>query len=398
MRSLFALLTCLLLSVPSSAAVRTGLDRLEAEGFKTLQGKRVGLITNHTGRDSAGRSTAEALAKAPGVKLMALFTPEHGFLGTAPAGAAIGPSTDPVTGLPVHSLYGRMKRPTPEMLAGLDVLVFDIQDVGARFYTYLTTMGYALEAAAEAGIEFVVLDRPNPVGGAMVEGPVKVSQVSAFTSYFPVPIRHGLTAGEMARMHNDSLETPARLTVVPMEGWTRGMLWPDTGLEWVNPSPNIRNPDAALLYPGIGCFEATNLSVGRGTDTPFEWVGAPWLNDKVLFSQLKELKIPGFKFKRQVRTPTDDLYKGVETKGIQIKVTDPSKARPLDLFVHLMALLRDEHSYEFEPRWDEIRLMVGNEDFEKRYLSHDSPWEILEAFHKDEDAFNASRKPFLLYP
>jgi uncharacterized protein YbbC (DUF1343 family) len=391
-------LALLLFAFPVRAEVLTGLDRLEAEDFAPLKGKAVGLITNHTGKDRQGRGANEVLFHAPGVRLKAIFTPEHGFLGTIPGGDAVAPSTDPATGLPVYSLYGTTKRPTPEMLAGLDALVFDIQDVGARFYTYLTTMAMAMEEAAGRNIEFVVLDRPNPLGGVVVEGPVKIPEIRHFTSYLPVPVRHGLTAGEMAGLYNATLETPAKLVVIPMSGWRRDMLWQEAGFPWVSPSPNIRNPVAALLYPGIGCFEATNLSVGRGTDAPFEWVGAPWLDAPGIVHDLKKLKLPGFKFKEENQSPQEDLYKGVRCYGIRITVTDAAAARPVDLFVHLMTLLRERHGYEFQPRWDEVRLVVGNDDFEKRYLGEESAEAILESFKKDTAQFERTRKTYLLYP
>lgn len=393
-------LAALALSAPGPARgeVLSGLDVLEADGFQALQGKTVGVITNHTGKDRSGRGTVEVLARAPGVRVKAIFTPEHGFLGSAPAGAVIASSTDPATGLPIYSLYGAVKRPPPDALAGLDALVFDMQDVGARFYTYLTTMAMAMESAAAASIEFVVLDRPNPLGGAVLEGPLKIPEISRFTAYLPVPIRHGMTPGEMARFYDSRLEGPVKLTVVPLQGWRRGMLWEETGLPWTNPSPNIRNPTAALLYPGIGCFESTNLSVGRGTDKPFEWVGAPWLDAKGLLKDLKTAKLPGFGYKIRSKTPKDDRYKDVECKGLEIRVKDPKAARPVDLWVHMMASLRVRHSYEFVPRWDEVRLMVGNDDFAKRYLGEEDPEVILKSFQTDIESFRKSRQPFLLYP
>lgn len=386
-----------LTAAPLQAQVLSGLDVLQKEGFAVLQDKAVGVITNHTGKDGAGRGIVEILAKAPGVRLKAIFTPEHGFLGAAPAGAAITTTTDTLTGLPIFSLYGATKRPTPEMLKDLDVLVFDMQDVGARFYTYLTTMAMAMEAAAAQKIEFIVLDRPNPTGGAVIEGPVKIMEISRFTSYLPVPIRHGLTPGEAALHYNSTLATPVRLTVVPLKGWERDMLWKETGLEWTNPSPNIRNPTAALLYPGIGCFEATNMSVGRGTDMPFEWFGAPWLEPKKVLKELKKAKLPGFGFKIKTKTPKDDRYKGQECPGLIIRVKDPKAARPVDLWVHLMTILRERYSYEFQPRWEEIRTMVGNDDFQRRYQGEESPEDILKSFKESSATFEKTRHPYLLY-
>jgi len=227
-----------------------------------LEGKRVGLITNHTSLNAAGLNAVDVFHRAGSFRLAAIFSPEHGFRGTEEGGVYIETSTDPVTGVTVYSLYGKNKqRPTPEMLKDLDVLVFDIQDIGARFYTYLTTMGYAMEEAAKAGVAFMVLDRPNPIGG-LVEGPVLEPGISAFTAYFPVPARHGFTAGEMALFHKAKLDLKLDLAVVKLENWTRAMTFDQTGIVWTNPSPNIRNVDAEVLYPGLGCFEATNVSVG----------------------------------------------------------------------------------------------------------------------------------------
>ena len=397
MRRLLAL-ALLAAALPASADVLTGIDVLEADGFKPLQGKTVAVITNHTGKDRSGKSTVALLAAAPGVRLKAIFTPEHGFLGSQAAGAAVASSTDAATGLPIFSLYGPTKSPTPESLKGIQVLVFDMQDVGARFYTYLTTMAMAMEAAAQQGVEFVVLDRPNPDGGAVVEGPVKIPEVSAFTSYLPVPVRHGLTAGEMARYYDAFLEKPAKLTVVAMKGWKRDMLWSETGLPWVAPSPNIRNPTEALLYPGVGMFEATNLSVGRGTDEPFEWVGAPWLNAHAVFEALHEAHLEGFSFKVQKKQPKEDLYAGITCPGIEIRVKDPKAVRPVALWATLMNILRERHPDEFLPRLEEVRLMVGNDDYQKRYLGEEPASGIVKAFDLSNASFLKSRRPYLLYP
>ncbi len=259
---------------PKHEQVRLGIDVLAANKFNLLQGKRVGLITNQTGCDRHGISTAKLLHDAQGVKLVALFSPEHGIAGVLDVNK-IGNSTDESLGVPIYSLYGDSRKPTSDELAGIDVLVFDIQDVGTRFYTYIATMGLAMEAAAEAGREFLVLDRPNPIDGISIEGPLRDAGRESFVAYHPLPVRHGMTVGELARMFAAERKLDVKLTVVPLAGWRRRDYWHDTGLAWINPSPNMRSETAAVLYPGIGLLETTNVSVGRGTDTPFEVLGAP---------------------------------------------------------------------------------------------------------------------------
>lgn len=382
---------------PSFAAVLSGLDVLEKRDFSQLAGKRIGLITNHTALDSGGRNIVDALWESKKVRIAALFSPEHGFRGTAGHGEKISNSTDTVTGLPVYSLYGKDKRPAPEMLSGTDALVFDIQDVGARFYTYLTTMGYAMEEAAKNNIEFIVLDRPNPVTGDIMEGPVLQDDIRFFTAYFPVPVRHGLTPGEMARLHAGMNKIPVKLTVIPLEGWNRKMWQDETGLKWVNPSPNIRNVDAAALYPGIGCFEATNVAVGRGTDTPFMWFGAPWLKAKKLAKRLSKAGIKGVRFTREKRTPADDLYAGKECDGVKMEITDRNALRSVEIFVRAAVLLRDIQPEDFGIKWEEMRKMVGTDRFRALYDSGASAEVILYDFEKSLEGFSSLRKKYLLY-
>src|SRR5579883_1783853 len=255
--------------------VRTGLDELEAEYFKPLQDKHVGLVTNQSGRDPNGQRTIDVLDHAPGVKLIAIFTPEHGLYGTAEGNVASG--RDQATGLPVYSLYGATRRPTPEMLNGIDALVYDIQDSGVRFYTFITTLGYVLEAGAQHHIPVYVLDRPDPINGYTVQGPILDRDLLSFVGYFPLPVRYGMTLGELARMFNTENHIGADLHVIEMQGWRRTDWFDETGITWVNPSPNLRNLTEAILYPGLGMIEGANISVGRGTDTPFEVLGAPWI-------------------------------------------------------------------------------------------------------------------------
>jgi uncharacterized protein YbbC (DUF1343 family) len=263
-------------AAPPSAPVLTGIDVLARDGFAPLKGKRVGLLTNHTGVARDGRSTIDVLHAAPGVKLVALFSPEHGIRGVLDA--AVPSSKDERTGLPIHSLYSDTRRPTGPMLEGLDAIVVDLQDVGVRFYTYFASMSGVMEEAAKRKIGVVVLDRPNPIGGWQIEGPLPDGTPGDFVAYHPMPVRHGLTMGELARLLNAERSIGADLTVVPMEHWRRDLWFDETGLGWINPSPNMRNLTQATLYPGIGAIEYSNVSVGRGTDQPFEQIGAPWID------------------------------------------------------------------------------------------------------------------------
>ena len=313
--------------------VLLGIDVLERDGFKQLEGRRVGLITNHTGRDRAGRSTIDVLAAAKNLKLVALFSPEHGLRGIEDAN--VTGARDEKTGLPVHSLYDKDKRrPTSEMLKEVDTLVFDIQDVGTRFYTYITTCGYAMEEAARNRIKFVVLDRPNPINGYDMEGPVADADIAAdpryeFTSYHRIPVRYAMTIGELARLFNEERKINADLTVIKMEGWRRADFFDGASLVWVNPSPNMRSLTEALLYPGVGLLETTNISVGRGTDTPFELVGAPWVDAEKLGGALNRAGLAGVRFVPVRFTPKSSKYANEECGGVNIVITDRASFRPV---------------------------------------------------------------------
>jgi uncharacterized protein YbbC (DUF1343 family) len=388
----------LLRAVPVEAATLTltGLDVLERDGFRQLAGKRVGLITNQTSVDAAGLNAVDVFHKAGNFTLAAIFSPEHGFRGTEEGGVLIESSTDPVTGAPVYSLYGKNKRPTPEMLKGLDVLVFDIQDIGARFYTYLTTMGYAMEEASKEGIPFIVLDRPNPIGGA-IEGPVLDPGISAFTAYYPVPARHGFTAGEMALFHKADLGLNLDLTVIKMENWSRDMFFDQTGIVWINPSPNIRSADAEVLYPGLGCFEASDVSVGRGTAAPFLWFGAPWMKADKIVKKLNKAGLAGVKFSPLRLTPANDMYAGKACEGVKIDVTDKAAVRALDVFVQASYWLRkyNKDDLKFDPV--EIRKMTGSDVFYRLLGTGAKPAEIIAAFERSNSAFRTAASKFHLY-
>jgi len=386
-------------ALAAKSDVLSGIDVLEEHGFRELQGKRVGLITNQTGVDRKGRPSARILANASGVRLSALFSPEHGFTGTSDENEiASGTYALPDGGsIPLYSLYGATKAPTPEMLRGLDALVFDIQDIGTRFYTYSATMGMAMEAAAKAGMEFIVLDRPDPVNGEIVEGPILDDDIRHLTAYFPVPVRHGMTMGELARLHNVLGRVGAQLQVVALKGWSRGM-WADrTGLPWVRPSPNMPDLDAAALYPGIGCFEASNVSVGRGTKLPFRWIGAPWLDPKPVLKRLKAARLPGIDFSAHSFTPAKSVHQGKKCRGIRIRLKDRDAARPLAVFAHLVTALRDLYPKQFDIRDAEMARMTGTRRFVELYRSGAGPEKLVELFDKDSSRFKTERAPFLLY-
>lgn len=319
----FAALLCTALVVPATGApadVAPGIDTWARQRFAPLTHRRIGLITNVTGRSASGTATLRVLADSPDIELVRLFSTEHG-LGASLEGD-VEHGLHEATGLPVYSLYGEHRRPTAEMLAGLEALVFDIQDVGTRFYTYGTTMAYAMEEAARHGVEFVVLDRPNPIGGVAVSGPVADESLRSFVSYAAIPTRHGMTLGELASYYNDELGIGASLTVVAVDGWQRQQWYDETGLAWVNPSPNIRNLTQALLYPAVGPLETTNLSVGRGTDAPFEWIGAPWIGGRALAAALNGAALPGVRFLPRQLTPAAGPYSGQECDGVNLLVTD----------------------------------------------------------------------------
>ncbi len=389
------LLLLLVAAVSVQAKVITGLDVLAAENFDRLRGKRVGVITNHTGVDAKGRSIIELLSGATGVTLAAIFSPEHGFTGRARDGAVIG--DDRWKDIPIYSLYGKTHRPTVDMLAGLDALVFDIQDIGARFYTYITTMGYALEECANSGIEFYVLDRPNPVTGRIVEGEILDPAVRHFTAYFSVPVRHGMTVGEIAQWHNTKSGLKAKLRVVRMEGWARGW-WDETGLRFLPPSPNIRTPRAALLYSGIGAFEATNISVGRGTGSPFEVFGAPWLDGRELARRLNDSGLSGVVFKPARFVPKgDNRYAGEVCRGVRVQVKDREAVRPVDIFILASFIIRDLAGEKFVPRWNEMPRVTGTERFREFFQTGAAPEKLLTEVYADVEKFMWERKPFLLY-
>lgn len=336
--------------------VLNGIDVLRAEDFKPLAGRRVGLITNHTGLAADGTSTVDLFHQTEACELVAILSPEHGIRGVEDG--KVASSVDTVTGLPVVSLYGESRRPKPGMLHGIEALVFDIQDIGARFYTYITTMAYCMEAAAEARIPFYVLDRPNPIGGMLVEGPLLDGDKTSFTGYMPLPVRHGMTVGELARYFNRENGIGAELHVIEMQGWVRTFYYWDTGQVWVNTSPNMRNMLEAILYPGVCLLEQTNVSVGKGTDRPFEMVGAPWIDPRRFAAALRDARPPGIEFVPVLFTPETGTHKGKSCGGVHILISSTEKVHSVLLGFTLISVLRNLYPDDFEMR--KVMTLLGN--------------------------------------
>ena len=374
--------------------VLTGLDRLVAADFAPLAGRTVGLITNQTGVDGRGRRGVDLLAAAPQLKVRALFSPEHGLTGQLDVNVPNG--RDAATGLAIWSLYGPARRPTPEMLSGIDTLVFDIQDVGVRYYTYLTTLVYALEEGSRRNIQVVVLDRPNPINGTVVEGPLMDPDMRSFTAPHTIPVRTGMTIGEFAQMVVGERKLPVRLTVIPLQNWQRGQWFDETGLPWVNPSPNIRTPNQALLYSGVGLLEATNLSVGRGTDTPFEVVGAPWISDPQALSDAMNARgLAGVQFQPALFTPTSSAYAGKASGGVQLQVTDRDALRPVTVGLALARELMERYPGQFHPA--AIQNLLVNRSAMWALLRRDSLARILGWADPASAGFLKRRAAYLIY-
>jgi uncharacterized protein YbbC (DUF1343 family) len=378
----------------ANAGTQTGIDVLEAENFASLRGKRLGLITNQTGVDSQGRRTADLLAHASGLKLVALFSPEHGISGAVDA--PVANAIDPATQLPIYSLYGESRRPTPEMLKDIDVLVFDLQDAGVRFYTYITTMAYSMEAAAKNHISFVVLDRPNPLGGVVMEGPVLDDELTSFVGYFPMPVRYGMTLGELAKMFNAENRIGADLAVIAMKGWRRNETFSQTGVAWIAPSPNLRTPAAAFLYPGIEILQAAGLSVGRGTDTPFEILGAPWIHSNELADALNGRKIAGVTFAPAQFTPRQAPYENRNCEGVAIRLVDDGAVRPMQMGIAIAGVLRKLYPQQFQ--LEKMIALLGSQSTIRRLASGDDPGQIVAGWSGEMDRFRKIREKYLLYP
>jgi uncharacterized protein YbbC (DUF1343 family) len=379
-----------------------GLEVLLRDSLHLVRGKRVGFITNHTSVTSDGRSGIDALHEAPGVNLVALFAPEHGLRGTAHGGAWIADGRDTHTGARVFSLYGRTQKPTPEMLRAVDILLFDIQDVGARPYTYVWTMAMAMEAAAAAKLPFVVLDRPNPITGR-AEGPLMQFEMrnhgQAITGYYPVPMRHGMTVGEVARYVNEEFRVGAKLHVVPADGWRADAWFDQTELPWIDPSPNIRSLDAALTYSGLVMLEAVNLSVGRGTDQPFFYVGAPWLDNAALLRRLQEFQLPGVEFSAARFTPNGPgwvPFRDQPVRAVHLRITDREAYQPVLTAIVLLAEIRRLHPRDVGI--GSMLQMLGSRWAREALVRGDDPRDIYRRWEEENREWSAVRDRYRLYP
>jgi len=385
-----------------NGTVKTGIDVLEAHDFDVLKSadgskRKIGLVTNQTGLDAEGRRTIDVLASAPGVSLDAIFSPEHGVAGTIDD-IHVANSKDAVTGIPIYSVYGgtdAARRPSQDVLKTLDAVVFDIQDAGARFYTYETTLGYFLEGAAKAGIEMIVLDRPNPVNGAFVQGPVSDAGHESFTDYYQVPIRHGMTMGELAQMFNAERGINAKLKVVPMYGWLRGDWFDSTGLTWIDPSPNLKSFRAAMLYPGVAVIEGTNVSVGRGTDTPFEWVGAPWIKSRELADYMNARAISGVRFVPVSFTPSASNYSGQLCQGVSIVLLDRNTLDAPEMGIELASALYKLYPKDF--KLERIKDLLVNQSVFEALQAGTDPRRIAEDWRQRTQQFEELRQKYLLY-
>ncbi|WP_342605749.1 DUF1343 domain-containing protein [Peribacillus sp. FSL E2-0159] len=378
--------------------VSPGIEVLLKDEKNVLSGKKVGLITNPTGIDSKLTSIVDLLNDDPDINLTALFGPEHGVRGDAQAGASVEYYIDEKTGLPVYSLYGKTKKPTPEMLKDVEVLVFDIQDVGTRYYTYIYTMAYAMEAAKENDIPFIVLDRPNPQGGESVEGPVLEPEFSSFVGLYPIPLKHGMTVGELATLFNKEFKIGADLRVIKMKGWKRDMDYDDTGLPFVLPSPNMPTVSTTFVYPATGLIEGTNVSEGRGTTKPFELIGAPYINSDELAGKLNALRLPGVKFRAASFTPTFSKHAGKLSHGVEIYITDREEFKAVPTGLHIIKTIQDLYPGDFEfLAANNFNLLIGNGWVMSRIEEGSSVNEIMKEYQVKQDSFKKVRKNYLLY-
>jgi uncharacterized protein YbbC (DUF1343 family) len=390
----------------SAKRVLTGIEVLKEQNFKLLEGKRVGLITNPTGVDASLKSTIDILYEAPNVKLVALYGPEHGVRGNVYAGGTIGNEMDEKTGLPVYSLYGKTRKPTPEMLKGIDVLVYDIQDIGCRSYTYISTLGLAMEAAAENNIEFVVLDRPNPLGGEKIEGNITEDAFISFVSQFKIPYIYGQTCGELAFMLNEEnmLKKKCKLTIVKMKNWNREMKWEDTGLEWVIASPHIPHKHSSYFYPVTGILGELNyLSIGVGYTLPFEIVAAPWVKADELAKAMNQLNLQGIIFRPIYLTPFYGTFKGENCQGIQIHIKDYKKASLSEIQFYIIdqinKLYPDKNIFLYadSTRFSMFDKVCGTDQIRSTFQKNSTIDEILKIWNKDKEQYYQLSKKYYLY-
>ena len=384
------------LRLPAShnSPVMLGIDVLQRDEFRVLKNRRVGLITNHTGLNRDGTRTIDLLHDAPQVELVSIFSPEHGLQGKLDV-SDITDTRDEATKLPVHSLYGKSRRPEPEELEGLDTLVFDIQDIGTRFYTYISTMGHAMQAAAEHDLRFVVLDRPNPIGGDLVEGPLLDKDKESFVGYHPITVRHGMTVGELAQMLRKERGWDLDLQVVPVKNWRREDYWDQTGLTWTSPSPNMRSLAQAVLYPGVGLLETTNVSVGRGTDTPFEVLGAPWIDGRQLARELNQAQLAGVRFVPIRFTPDASKFAGELCEGVNIIVIDRAKFRSVVVGLQIANQLRTLHPDQWEMK--RFNRLLANQAIFDAIAAGKTPAQLVPLYQPKINDFLIRREEFLLY-
>jgi len=373
--------------------VQVGVDVLASEKFAPFRGKHIGLITNHTGLDAQGRSTVDLLSHAAGVQLVALFSPEHGLAGNNDD--RVSSTKDAATGLPIYSLYAETRRPTDAMLRGIDTLVFDVQDAGVRFYTYTATMAYCMEEAAKHNIAFYVLDRPNPLGGEIVEGPVLDADKTSFTGYFALPVRYGLTIGELAQFFNAENHINCELHVVAMKNWHRNYFFESTGARWVPPSPNLRTLKGSILYPGLEILQNAGVSVGRGTETPFEEFGAPWINGDEVAAELNARQLPGLRFTGQPFSPVVGLYGGQRCGGVAVRVTDKQTVRSMRMGVEIATILKKLYPTQFDPA--KLVFLVANAETIRQLQEGALPEQIVASWESPLHDFDALRRKYFLY-
>jgi uncharacterized protein YbbC (DUF1343 family) len=393
--TIFVMLSC------CRGAVMTGLDRVAA--YKNVfEGKRLGIITNHTAYDRQGRFIVDVFKGMSDVTVTAIFSPEHGLWGIAPDGKKIGNQTHPVYNLPVYSLYGKTQKPSSDMLRNIDVLVFDIQDIGARFYTYVYTMSLAMEAAVENGKTFVVLDRPNPINGVNVEGNILEPEQASFVGLYPIPVRHGMTAGELAKMFNGqgwlSGSVKAELIVIPMEGWRRRMWYDQTGLRFIKTSPNMPDIETAAIYPGLCLLEGTNVSEARGTTMPFRQFGAPWINSKLLADRLNTLNLPAMRFESVSYKPTSSKYREEECHGVRILVSDRDRLEPYFSGIRIINEICRMYPDQFEWRTSHFDRLCGTSNIRNAIAGNSSLDVLRNKWQKELESFLKIRAGYLIYP
>ncbi|MFA6542619.1 MAG: DUF1343 domain-containing protein [Bacteroidota bacterium] len=388
--------------------VRTGADRLLTDSRGLIENKRVGILTNHTGRLSNGEHLVDAVVQSGLADVTALFGPEHGIMGDTPDGEVVDNAKHPQYGIPMYSLYGKIHKPTKEMLSGVDLLICDIQDIGARFYTYISTIALALEGAAEQGVSVLILDRPNPIRGIDFDGPIREQSLRSFVGWMPIPVMHGMTIGELARMWNDEhqleKEVHADLTVVPMEGWARSMWYDETSIPWISPSPNMQRLSTAAIYPGLCFIEGTSISEGRGTPSPFELIGAPWAEPKEIIQVLEQFSIPGVTFSEEDFIPkeipgtaSEPKYEGERCRGIRLTVKDRDIVQPVRLGIQVISAFKKVHPEKTELRNRRFDILTGKSDVRKSIDAHADPQKIFDSWESERHAFGSVREKYLLY-